>query len=383
MKTVFRTDGQDRSYTRISNKLLQNRALSWETRGMLCDILSRNQDWDITPAGLLAMKGGCGRDRIYKLLKEAMDNGFIRMDERRDVKGRHAERTYIISDDPDILRQIPHSYSPLPENPDTVNQEAASPLPGKPDTDSPDTVKPTQQRKDLNKEKKETNSNPLTPLQGEVIAEQLFPEEQKVLEPQPVTIRRKRKGKGETPAYTASFLEAWKVFPEHAGMSRPNAFQSWQNEGCENIADEVIAGIKGYASLRTTERRKRPDSRVKHMQGWLTERRWESFDTEPVAQVAQDVTVSIPAEPELVEEADGIRRAGGTIEFLDQRYRLEAREKYSVFDAAIRTANRLSKFSSLTMEQIKIVLREIAIAVQTIANPPTVVDYAFRSIQPA
>ncbi|MGA7329451.1 MAG: hypothetical protein WBX25_34460 [Rhodomicrobium sp.] len=109
MRTVFRTDGQDRAYTRLSNKLLQNNALSWDTRGMLCDILSRNQNWEITPSGLSAM-GGCGRDKVYRLIKEATAEGFMRMDEKRNELGHRIQTAYVVSDDPAYLKQLPNTF---------------------------------------------------------------------------------------------------------------------------------------------------------------------------------------------------------------------------------------------------------------------------------
>ncbi len=55
-------------------------------------------------------------------------------------------------------------------------------------------------------------------------------------------------------------------------------FRSWLAKGCEEIAETVIAGIEAYEVQRRAERFKKEPGKVKHIQGWLTEKRWEGFE---------------------------------------------------------------------------------------------------------
>jgi hypothetical protein len=141
-QTVFRAQRAARDFTTLSNALLQDRRLSHETRGLLCELLSRPLDWEITVRGIIAT-GPSGRDKVYRMIAEAEACGYIRKGQERDEGGRMGRQFYIVSDAPE----------PLPEKPETV-----APLPEKPDTAKPLTANQPQQIKESNKRQKEQNS---------------------------------------------------------------------------------------------------------------------------------------------------------------------------------------------------------------------------------
>ncbi len=93
---------------------------------------------------------------------------------------------------------------------------------------------------------------------------------------------------GAAGKYTEKFEAGWKLFPDRIGMSKPKAFASWLEQGCEEIADAVIAGIKAYAAWLAMKRKTRPDHAVKHMQGWLTDRRWANGDSPDGSKTSND-----------------------------------------------------------------------------------------------
>ena len=160
----------------------------------------------------------------------------------------------------------------------------------------------------------EQSKTPLPP-KGDDAVESLPLEDLEVKPAKKPAAKSKRKPKTGAPAYTGKFQEAWLAFPERTGMSKAKAFQSWQEQGCEEIADIIIAAVKAFAVLVAQKKRQRPDFSVKHMQGWLTERRWEAFEEAEM----EPVPVSGPAaEPERVEEADGMRIRDGRVEFDEQ-----------------------------------------------------------------
>lgn len=110
-KTIFRTDGKNRSYTNISNKLLQDKSVGWDVRGMLCDLLSRPSDWEISVGGLIAMtktdgKAKAGKALVWRLVREAIEAGYMAKTVVRDESGRIAAVCYVVSDDPEYLREM-------------------------------------------------------------------------------------------------------------------------------------------------------------------------------------------------------------------------------------------------------------------------------------
>lgn len=69
-QTIFRVDSASARYTIISDALLQDERLTHETKGLLCELLSRPPDWEITIRGIVA-SGKSGRDKVYRMIEEA------------------------------------------------------------------------------------------------------------------------------------------------------------------------------------------------------------------------------------------------------------------------------------------------------------------------
>jgi hypothetical protein len=133
-QSVFRSDGADYAYTLVSNRLLQDSGIDWETRGMIADLLSRPKDWDISVMGLVAMANGLTKKaKIYRMINAAMASGYIRRFTKRGADGRVAGYTYVVSDNPSRLAL-------LSDFQETAKQEAE---------------KQPQQSKDLKKVKTE------------------------------------------------------------------------------------------------------------------------------------------------------------------------------------------------------------------------------------
>lgn len=75
-RSIFRICG-DLPFAVLPTKLLQDRRLTWEERGMLVDLLSRREDYEVNVSGLAKMSGH-GRAKIYKLTQKAIELGYIR-----------------------------------------------------------------------------------------------------------------------------------------------------------------------------------------------------------------------------------------------------------------------------------------------------------------
>lgn len=121
-QTIYRV-GQG-SFTTISNVVLHDDSLSFDAVGLLCRIMSLPQDWKIGTAHL-RKKYGIGRDKLYRMIDELKEAGYMRYAQPRDEGGRMKKGVYYIAADPSSLAHI----EPLPENPDTDTE----PLPEKPD----------------------------------------------------------------------------------------------------------------------------------------------------------------------------------------------------------------------------------------------------------
>lgn len=135
----------EHTYLAISRALAQDRRLSFEARGVLTYLLSKPSDW-IVRVQDLQKEGDCGRDRIYRILKELKEAGYLHRDQEHLSNGTFAWGPYRVYE------------QPFTEKPDmaTPQQEAAQPFTEKPYTGKPDTVKPYTENTDTYIKEKST-----------------------------------------------------------------------------------------------------------------------------------------------------------------------------------------------------------------------------------
>jgi hypothetical protein len=96
-QTIFRNNGASQFYTVISNSLLQDARISHETKGLLCELLSRPLDWEITIQSIW-QNGASGRDKVIRMVAEAVKWGYVKTDRERNPDGTHGVRYYTVSD---------------------------------------------------------------------------------------------------------------------------------------------------------------------------------------------------------------------------------------------------------------------------------------------
>ncbi|HEX2907438.1 MAG TPA: hypothetical protein VHO69_11290 [Phototrophicaceae bacterium] len=77
------TRSSDIPYFMLSRALAQDRSLSFEARGVMAYLLSKPDDWRIQPSDL---EQECGKNRVYRILKELRDAGYITLNQIRDGK---------------------------------------------------------------------------------------------------------------------------------------------------------------------------------------------------------------------------------------------------------------------------------------------------------
>lgn len=159
--TIIRApkDGKN-PYGMVRRASLEDPRLSWEARGVLAYLLVKPDDWEISVTDLYNA-GPDGRDKVYRILKELEQLGYLERDQERK-HGRFSKPRYLLYEEPlpekpDTVNRLrvpgkPYAVtpeSPLPEKPDTVgkkpfpempeavtpeNRPSEAPLPGKPDT---------------------------------------------------------------------------------------------------------------------------------------------------------------------------------------------------------------------------------------------------------
>jgi hypothetical protein len=94
------------TFTIIPNVTINDTRLSWEALGLLTFLLSKPDNWIISPAHLVKQRFA-GKHRVYKMLKELEDAGYIRTEDvRSGGKFAGVER---------VLYDVSHIEPPEPE----------------------------------------------------------------------------------------------------------------------------------------------------------------------------------------------------------------------------------------------------------------------------
>ena len=133
-RTIFRVVNANKAYTKISNVLLDDKAISFECKGFLVSILKLPLDWKFY-VKWVQKEFDVGRDKAYGLVKEATERGYCRRVVVRRKAGQVDRNEYHFADDPAEL--LTSNQQLLPEKPEAVDQALApeknGPLPGFPE----------------------------------------------------------------------------------------------------------------------------------------------------------------------------------------------------------------------------------------------------------
>lgn len=284
-RRIFRNASPKQNFTTICNTLLQDERLSLEAKGLQVHVLSLKEDWEFN-ATWAKKTFRVGEQKLERILRELADAEYVVSEQQHFENGRFGPTIYSFTDVPGVfaddrtVKTAPTVSNRTVKNRSAVNRPAEN----------------TPHRNNLGKKIQKVEINPLTPLQGDA--------SEKASQVNEATLATKtssrRKARNAALDYTPNFERAWKAFPARAeaGMSKQAAMRSWEAQGCEDIAERVIAGINSYAVNIVKARKTRPETPVKHMQGWLTDRRWEAFEeAEPSssANTGDDRTAQIKA----------------------------------------------------------------------------------------
>ncbi len=114
-------------YSVINNVTLRDNELSLSARGLLVYMLSFKDNWDFR-AEQLTQELPCGRDAVYRLLKELENYGYLERKKIRGKDGQLSKSTYTIYECPQtFLTDNATLGKPAPGNPNMENQGLEKP----------------------------------------------------------------------------------------------------------------------------------------------------------------------------------------------------------------------------------------------------------------
>lgn len=93
-RNIRRADYTQDPYYRAARATAQDKAISYDALGVMNYLLSKPDNWVIQPDDL--ERHQCGRNKVYKVLRELMSAGYMQRVMRRDSKGRVIEVEYIL-----------------------------------------------------------------------------------------------------------------------------------------------------------------------------------------------------------------------------------------------------------------------------------------------
>ena len=103
-------------FTQIPNDWLRDPKLSLRSKGLLAQLLSHSEGWNVTISSL-AKANNCGKDSIRSSVKELEDSGYLKREQSRGNGGEFAEVLWVTSEPSSPLAGSPSSGLPAPVNP--------------------------------------------------------------------------------------------------------------------------------------------------------------------------------------------------------------------------------------------------------------------------
>ena len=247
--------GRKKGFIVLYREAAQDSRLTLEARGLFALMVSLPENWEYTVSGL-AVKAGCGKDKIRRLLKELQEVGYLIREQGHDAGGKFAANVYVLQDE-----------SPLSGN--TVNGKIRQ-------RSEPSTDFTTQKNKEeKNKDLKEPPKAPRGAAEGE-------------------RPKRSRKPKAVPTWQPKKFEGFWKAYPRDE--ERAKAVEQWDalprdkelmdkhmgDEGA--LLREIALGLKRHLNS--------PDWKagvgIPHAFRWLRDRRWTEKSKRPLAGTAPE-----------------------------------------------------------------------------------------------
>jgi hypothetical protein len=120
---IKRTRAMKENFLIAHNKLVQNKNMSFQAKGLLVMLLSLPSDWVLHKSWIMK-EYKIGRDKLNSMFNELKENGYLIEVEMIRKKGKFVGMNYMIYDEPqNNVKEI----SPMYQNPSTANPHTAEP----------------------------------------------------------------------------------------------------------------------------------------------------------------------------------------------------------------------------------------------------------------
>lgn len=246
--------GRKKGFFVLFREAAQDDRLTLEARGLFALMMSLPENWEYTVSGL-AVKAGCGKNKIRRLLGELQDVGYLMREQAHDEGGKFSSNVYILQDE-----------APLSQN--HVNGENRQ-------RQKPSTDFGTQ--KNIDKKNTDLKEPPKAP-QGAAVSEKP---------------KRARKGKSVPSWQPEKFEGFWRAYPRDEDRAR--AVEQWdklpqdkelmsRHSGSEEaLLLEISRGLKRHLESREW----RENVGVPYAFRWLRDRKWTEKSKRPATPAAQ------------------------------------------------------------------------------------------------
>lgn len=231
--TYFRVNKVKDPFSRIDNNIFRNKNLSLKARGLLCTMLSLNEEWNYSIHGLVAILKE-SETAVKSTLKELKECGYLEIEKTHNEKG-HFNYIYVIHEKPMFL---PEGENPPMDNPSVEN--------------------PTQ-------------------LTNKIINKQIYnTDEIKNLTTSSEPLEDK-------------FEEFWELYPRK--VSKAKAKVSYTNSLKKTTSDVILNGLKNY--INEIKEKKTEEKYIAHPTTWLNQERWndeysqKNFSSSPISSAKQ------------------------------------------------------------------------------------------------
>ena len=94
---ITRSPRKEHNFLIVSNSVVRDKRLSFKARGILLEILSQPDGWNVT-AESLANEGQEGISAVLSAFKELRKVGYMRTEKLRDAKGQFVSTTQVFED---------------------------------------------------------------------------------------------------------------------------------------------------------------------------------------------------------------------------------------------------------------------------------------------
>lgn len=226
--------GRKKGFVVLYREAAQDDRLSLEARGLFALMVSLPDNWEYTVSGL-AVKAGCGRDKVRRLLQELQKVGYLIREQGHDQGGKFASNIYVLQDE-----------APLSGN--TVNGENRQ-------RETPSAGFSTQKNKDLKEQ--ETEKTPYSPPAGDA----------------PASKRKRREPKSAPDWKPERFVGFWRMYP--VKKSKQAAIRAWD----ALHPDDALLAVMGRALQRQMAGEDwQRGFGIPYPATWLNNRRWEDED---------------------------------------------------------------------------------------------------------